>query len=341
MTIKLEQEAILRAFDTTTRSPLSCHPQHPLKPPLNGVFRSSYGESPSLYYSDTHETGNLCPDLVSLDSDEDCISLSSSDSRSSFGGESITGRRVSFASKLVTDVKTRPFTKACDKRQLFYTSDETARFRQIYREERLSISNNHDVQNVHTSDSSSPGRRRISRVVVDHKDGQTFYDDLPSYSPQDDGASLDVFFDNDKFWEGSITWYWQQQALTMCHIICTSVLYWALSSRTIVYVSKSMRRTFDMYALFLRCRCHLKLQVRISSKKFIFLRPLNQVQACNYFQADPWVVDVLFWLATCKYICHQYEKLVSNRFHVPSCILFTHISFEGEIPSCFIIWRVC
>lgn len=89
-------------------------------------------------------------------------------------------------------------------------------FRQIYREERLSISNNHDVQNVHTSDSSleeepplfdSPGRRRISRVVVDHKDGQTFYDDFPSYSPQDDGASMDVFFDDDKFWEGSITWY--------------------------------------------------------------------------------------------------------------------------------------
>lgn len=215
MTIKLEQEAILRAFDTTARSPLSCHPQHPLKPPLNGVFRSSYGEPPSPYNSDTHkETGNLCPDLLSLDSDEDCISLSSSDSRSSFGGESATGRRVSFASKLVTDVKTRPFTKACDKRQLFYTSDETDRFRQEAR--RLSISNNHDVQNVHTSDSSldkepplfdSPGRRRISRVVVDHKDGQTFYDDFPSYSPQDDGASMDVFFDDDKFWEGSITWY--------------------------------------------------------------------------------------------------------------------------------------
>ena len=97
-----------------------------------------------------------------------------------------------------------------------YLSLQYGSFRQIYNRERLSISNNHDVQNVHTSDSSldeepplfdSPGRRRISRVVVDHKDGQTFYDDFPSYSPQDDGASMDVFFDNDKFWEGSITWY--------------------------------------------------------------------------------------------------------------------------------------
>ena len=131
MTIKLEQEAIIRAFYTTARSPHSCYSQHPLKqPPLhNGIFHNSYGETLSPYNSDTHskETGNLCPDLLSLDSDEDCISLSSSDSRSSFGGESATGRRVSFASKLVTDVKTRPFTKACDRSQLFYTSDETDR----------------------------------------------------------------------------------------------------------------------------------------------------------------------------------------------------------------------
>ena len=55
-------------------------------------------------------------------------------------------------------------------------------------------------------------RRRISRVVVEHEDSSsTFYDldDYTSYSlPQDGGASPDdVFFDNDSFWSGSITWY--------------------------------------------------------------------------------------------------------------------------------------
>lgn len=56
------------------------------------------------------------------------------------------------------------------------------------------------------------GRRRISRVVVEHKDSQeTFYDlhDFSSYTLQKGGASSmnDDFFDNDSFWSGSITWY--------------------------------------------------------------------------------------------------------------------------------------
>lgn len=212
MTIKLEQEAIVRILDTA-RSPLSCHPHHPLKPPTSGGLRRP---APYADVGAGKAVGDsYCPDLLSLESDEDCISLSSYGSASSCDGGS-TERRVSFAAPLVTEVKTRPRTKESDKGLLFYTQTETDRFRQTYREERLSSDH---VQNVDSSDSSSDkeppssegGRRRISRVVVEHQDSfETFYDlnDLSSYSVQDGGASMDdVFFDNDSFWSGSITWY--------------------------------------------------------------------------------------------------------------------------------------
>ena len=51
-------------------------------------------------------------------------------------------------------------------------------------------------------------RHRISRVVVEHKDNlETFYDF--SYTPHGAGGPMndDIFFDSDKFWIGSITWY--------------------------------------------------------------------------------------------------------------------------------------
>ena len=54
-------------------------------------------------------------------------------------------------------------------------------------------------------------RRRISRVVVEHNDSfETFYNFDDVANPlQNCGASVgnDVFFDNDSFWSGSITWY--------------------------------------------------------------------------------------------------------------------------------------
>lgn len=132
MTIKIEQEPIIRALDTfnMTRSSLPCHPHHPLKPPSTGGLRLSDAESPSQgqYEGVMRKSADVdfCPDLLSLDSDEDCISLSSFGSASSFGGGS-TERRVSFAATLVTEVKTRPRTKDCDKRLLFYTQSETDR----------------------------------------------------------------------------------------------------------------------------------------------------------------------------------------------------------------------
>ena len=128
MTIKIEQEAVLRVLDSARSQP-SCYPQHPLKPP-SGILRPDDASSslPAPYGSVGLKVAedDFCPDLQSLDSDDDCISLSSCSSASSFS-EGTTERRVSFAAPLVTEVKTRPRTKECDKKLLFYTQSETDR----------------------------------------------------------------------------------------------------------------------------------------------------------------------------------------------------------------------
>lgn len=223
MTIKIEQDAIIRALNTA-RSTISCHPQFLLKPQpsLGGLLCPGDAEPPLLasYVAVVPKTSgddddDCCPDLLPLDPDEDCISLSSFSSASFCSGRS-TERRVSFAASLVTDVRTRPRTKNCDKKLLYYTQSETDRFRQVYREERQSLSSL-DSERPGTSDkeppkSESSGRRRISRVVVEHNDSlETFYDinDFTSYSPPHNGGSSmnEAFFDNDSFWSGSITWY--------------------------------------------------------------------------------------------------------------------------------------
>jgi hypothetical protein len=74
----------------------------------------------------TETDGDVCPYLLSLDSDEDCKSLSSYGSSSSCSANSIE-RRVSFAATLVTEVNTRPYTEDSEKRLLFYTQSETDR----------------------------------------------------------------------------------------------------------------------------------------------------------------------------------------------------------------------
>jgi len=85
----------------------------------------------------------------------------------------------------------------------------------MYREERNSLSSD-DVLNVNLSstDEQQPLARRrvskISKVVVSHNENlETFYDfQEPFASPEKGGTSFDdVFFDNDSFWSGSITWY--------------------------------------------------------------------------------------------------------------------------------------
>jgi len=221
MTIKIEQEAIIRVLDTARLS-LPCHTHSPLLPPSAESIllrKAAALPSPAPYVDSvlkpTHDDDDVayCPDLLPLDSDDDCISLSSCSSASFCSGRSIE-RRVSFAEPLVTEVRTRPRTRNCDKRLLFYTQAETDRFRQLYREERQSLSSDNvqsDSPFKEPPSSETSVRRRISRVVVEHNDNlSTFYDfdDLNSYSLPKGGASMnDVFFDNDSFWSGSITWY--------------------------------------------------------------------------------------------------------------------------------------
>ena len=130
MTITIEREALVRVLDADS-SELPCHHYPPLKPPSPGGLRRAAAAEPSrppcvpVSVSRSPADDDFCPDLQSL-SDEDCISLSSYGSDASSRG-SIIGRRVSFAEPLVTEVKTRPRTKAREKQVLFYSQSETDR----------------------------------------------------------------------------------------------------------------------------------------------------------------------------------------------------------------------
>jgi hypothetical protein len=124
-------------------------------------------------------------------------------------------RRVSFAEDLVTDEWVRPFTPKEELPELFYTTEETQKFRQEYRLERKLLSelsidpDNFPVDDteefsalVASSCTQPAGRHSISRVVVLHNDKlETFF------TPPSPQKRSDVFFDNDSFWSGSITWY--------------------------------------------------------------------------------------------------------------------------------------
>jgi hypothetical protein len=228
--IKLEPEATLNLIDTSTISP-PCGMSYglPRKPPLSSGLGSTPLNGCPTFSTSKPSLEDGCPDLLPLDSDEeDCLSLSSCSSASTFsrGGHE---RRVSFAAPLVTEVRFRARTPEADKPLLFYSEKETTKFRQLYRQERKAMDpyeEEDDVQIVSqdpfyveaegdallASTVEPPSeRRRISRVVVEHNDSfETFYDfDDVANPPQDGGASVgnDVFFDNDSFWSGSITWY--------------------------------------------------------------------------------------------------------------------------------------
>jgi hypothetical protein len=234
--IKFEPEAILRFLDTARLSS-SCDSgnNEPRKPPLSSGLavesaRSLNGPRPcptpeSLPPPFRESSDDGCPDLLSLDSDEeDCLSLSSCSSASSYSREG-RERRVSFATPLVTEINYRARTPEADKPLLYYSEKETTRFRQLYRQERRLVElseEGNDVQIVNPEGhiegaEGEPsctvdlcGRRRISRVVVEHNDNfETFYDfnDLTNPLLKGGASPNDVFFDNDSFWSGSITWY--------------------------------------------------------------------------------------------------------------------------------------
>ena len=168
---------------------------------------------------------NDIPDLarLSFDDSSDESSYDDNDSIDNISFDSSSkSKRVSFCNTLVTNVKYRPVTKHSDKSLLYYTTAETDRFRQMYREERYRCSIKH-IQNGgllleeegekrEEEPSSSPiyqSRRRISRIVVNPKKsskGGSF--DFPSYILEnDENDNDDHCFDHDSFWSGSITWY--------------------------------------------------------------------------------------------------------------------------------------
>lgn len=130
--IIIEQDAMLRVLNTANML-LPCHPRDavPWITPSAGRFaeaNAALSKPPPSLEVKKHSNDGFCPDLLPLEADEDCISLSSCSSAASSSYSGRTGeRRVSFAAPLVTAVRTRPRTKDCDKRNLFYSSQETER----------------------------------------------------------------------------------------------------------------------------------------------------------------------------------------------------------------------
>jgi len=129
-------------------------------------------------------------------------------------------RRVSFAEPLVTQMWTRPYTPRDEISNLFYSTEETQRFRHEYRLERKLLTelaidpdsfpvDSEELSNLLTSTNQPSARHRISRVVVLHNDKlETFFNtDETITCSKMDVPSGDDFFDSDSFWSGSITWY--------------------------------------------------------------------------------------------------------------------------------------
>lgn len=210
MTIKLEHETILRVLE---------HPR-PLRR-LNGRSSSSTSSAMQIPRSSPSSSKKLFDDLSLVDivksshveqvpgltgEDDDTLSTASMSS------DETIERRVTFCDEVVTEIWSRPFTEKDDIPNLYYSSEDTARFRQDYRlEKRLLVEESVDPEVCHVggekeeptglSSSHQGNAYRISRVVVLHNDIlETFVDHQKE-------TNIDGFFDNDSFWSGSITWY--------------------------------------------------------------------------------------------------------------------------------------
>jgi hypothetical protein len=149
--------------------------------------------------------------------DDDCtVTTASSSAASSLDDD----KRVTFADSLVTEVLFRPRTPREEISNLFYSCEETQRFRQEYRLERKLLAeldvdpethpvDEEELSALFASSLQASGRHRISRVVVLHNDKlETFLNpDAEVSLKQSKAPEGDDFFDNDSFWSGSITWY--------------------------------------------------------------------------------------------------------------------------------------
>eukprot|EP00429_Kryptoperidinium_foliaceum_P085398 CAMPEP_0176190418 /NCGR_PEP_ID=MMETSP0121_2-20121125/3929_1 /TAXON_ID=160619 /ORGANISM="Kryptoperidinium foliaceum, Strain CCMP 1326" /LENGTH=210 /DNA_ID=CAMNT_0017529041 /DNA_START=32 /DNA_END=661 /DNA_ORIENTATION=- len=210
MTIKVEREALITV--------LSRSPSWPSSPCEATSISGDEGDEFVLVNlpksSCLVDSGLL---RCSSYSDEDSLCTLSTSSESLSTDSSIE-RRVSFAPSLVSDEWSRPFTPREEVASLFYSTEDTNRFRQEYRLERkvlneLSIDpDTFPVESEELSDliSTAPGglsphgRHNISRVVVLHNNKfETFF--TPGEVLQRKEPA-EVDFDNDSFWSGSLTW---------------------------------------------------------------------------------------------------------------------------------------
>lgn len=185
-------------------------------------------------------TRHVVDDILRIDEpqdSEDESSLNDEFSISSYSSSILLDhdsdrRTVQFADDLVTEIRERPRTPEEDVSTLFYSYEETQRFRQEYRlEKKLKSQYNVDtsltslccdtpkfiskedpcIDDVMYSNPQKRSRHSISRVVVKHHDAfKTFYSEDSSRQSLgifDTIPRSDAFFDNDSFWSGSITWY--------------------------------------------------------------------------------------------------------------------------------------
>eukprot|EP00551_Chaetoceros_affinis_P010890 CAMPEP_0203683054 /NCGR_PEP_ID=MMETSP0090-20130426/47318_1 /ASSEMBLY_ACC=CAM_ASM_001088 /TAXON_ID=426623 /ORGANISM="Chaetoceros affinis, Strain CCMP159" /LENGTH=281 /DNA_ID=CAMNT_0050552175 /DNA_START=636 /DNA_END=1481 /DNA_ORIENTATION=- len=143
MTIKIERDAILSVVNSRQQSPVSTDsPSHCYPLSADSSCSRSYNETTTDNKSYFFELATTCsskldddesqqPELDDTDDESTSTCTSSIISTSSSKGASVT-----FCEPLVTEVRTRPRTLKRHVRALFYTYEETQRFRQEYREER-------------------------------------------------------------------------------------------------------------------------------------------------------------------------------------------------------------
>jgi len=218
MTIKIEREALLTVLSRAPQQPLHQGVDEARGEPDDGFVLVSLPKPKRGCLEG--ESSVLLQRLSTCESfdDDDCCTVTSA-STSSTSSFLEPSRSVSFAEPLVTEVRTRPRTLREEVSGLFYSVEETQRFRQEYRLERkllaeldvdpaLQAANEEQLSGLFETNEPASGRHSISRVVVLHNDKiETFCSPQPCQVDSDTQLNSDDFFDNDSFWSGSITWY--------------------------------------------------------------------------------------------------------------------------------------
>lgn len=189
MTINIEQQSILSTPQTLDLSQID-------DGSLSRRVRALCPEYGSAKTTRLNTKKEACHET----DDDDTISTSSI-----LSDEETIYRRVSFADQIVTAVWTRPFTSKEEVPNLFYTSEDTSRFRQEFRLEKKLMSelciDHRSCDSIVFPTTQLSHAYRISRVVVMHNDK------LETFVDHNKESEVEGFFDNDSFWSGSITWY--------------------------------------------------------------------------------------------------------------------------------------